>query len=97
MARKKRRAREGATTYASDKGLIANLEKNGREVLQSRVSEADFERSLDAILSQLPPDEIRYFYCRPCGEYHLRTHRHLAEMNKRKTLPAKSQKRNKHA
>jgi hypothetical protein len=28
--------------------------------------------------------KIIHFYCRPCGEYHLKTHLHYREMLKRK-------------
>ncbi len=76
MAREKRRARRGATVYATDEKLIAYLEEHRPEVLQSKVSEAEFDASLEAILKQPPTDEIRHFYCRKCGEYHLKTHPH---------------------
>lgn len=84
MAREKRRARRGATTYATDEKLIAHLEEHAPEVLQSKVSEAEFEASFDALLKQPPSDEIRHFYCRPCGEYHLKTHPHYAEALERR-------------
>jgi hypothetical protein len=86
---KKRRARRGATTYATDEKLIAYLAENAPEVLQSKVSETEFGTSVDAILKQPLTDEIRHFYCRPCGEYHLKTHPHHAEMTKRKRANAK--------
>ncbi len=81
---KKRRARRGATTYATDEKLIAYLEKNAPEMLQSKVSEAKFGTCVKALLEQLPTDEIQHFYCRPCGEYHPKTHPHHAEMKARK-------------
>jgi hypothetical protein len=73
---KKRRARRGATTYVTDEKLIEYLAEHAPEVLQSKVSESKFGDSVDAILKQPPTDEIRHFYCRPCGEYHLKTHPH---------------------
>ena len=76
--RKKRRARRGATTYATDEELIAYLEKNAPEMLESKVSDIAFEAALQAVLEEEPTDEIKHFYCRPCGEYHLKTHRHHA-------------------
>jgi hypothetical protein len=80
---KKRRARRGATTYATDEKLIAYLEMNAPEVLQSKVSETTFGAAVEAVLEQEPTDEIRHFYCRPCGEYHPKTHPHHAEMKER--------------
>jgi hypothetical protein len=84
MAQKKRRARRGATTYFTDEQLIAYLEKHTPEILQSKVAEADFELVVDCLLKESPTDEIRHFYCRPCGEYHLKTHPHHAQMKKRR-------------
>jgi hypothetical protein len=81
---KKRRARRGATTYSTDEKLITYLAEHAPEVLQSKVSEAQFGASVDAILKQPLTDEIQHFYCRPCGEYHLKTHPHHADMNARK-------------
>ena len=76
MARKKR-ARRGATTYSTDEKLIAYLEKNAPEMLESKVSEVSFAAAVEGVLGQEPTDEIRHFYCRPCGEYHLKTHPHF--------------------
>lgn len=83
---KKRRARRGATTYATDEKLIAYLKEHAPEVLQSKVSEAQFGSSVVAILKQPLTDEIQHFYCRKCGEYHLKTHSHHAEMKRRKRI-----------
>jgi hypothetical protein len=73
---KKRRARRGATTYATDEKLIEYLAEHAPEMLQSKVSEAQFGDSVGAILKQPLTDEIQHFYCRPCGKYHLKTHPH---------------------
>jgi len=81
---KKRSARRGATTYVTDEKLIAYLAEHEPEVLQSKVSEAAFANSVDSILKQPLTDEIQQFYCRPCGEYHLKTHPHHAEMKQRR-------------
>jgi hypothetical protein len=85
MAQKTRRARRGATTYASDEKLIAYLAKHSPEILQSTLSEREFADVVDCILALPLTDQIRHFYCRPCGEYHLKTHPHHAEMTARKT------------
>ena len=40
-----------------------------------------------------PAQEIRHFYCRPCGEYHDKEHPHFAEMQERaKKRKAKQRK-----
>ncbi len=44
------------------------------------------------MLKEPPTDEIRHFYCRPCGEYHLKTHPHHAEMNQRKAIRQRASK-----
>lgn len=77
MARKKRRARRGATTYSTDEQMIAYLAEHSPEVLESRVSEDELASAVGYLL-KLPPQggEIRHFYCRKCGEYHLKTHSH---------------------
>lgn len=31
-----------------------------------------------------PAQKIVHFYCRPCGEYHLKTHPHYRAMQRRK-------------
>ena len=84
MRKRRPRARRGATTYATDEKLIENLVEHAPELLESKVSEAAFEASLDAILQLPVVDQIRHFYCRPCGEYHPKTHPHHAEMKRRK-------------
>jgi hypothetical protein len=33
--------------------------------------------------------KIIHFYCRPCAEYHLKTHPHYRAMKRRKALRAK--------
>jgi hypothetical protein len=86
--RKKRRARRGATIYSTDEKLIAYLKKNAPEMLESKVSEVSFAAAVEAVLAEPPTDEIRHFYCRPCGEYHPKTHPHHAEMRRRKAKHA---------
>ncbi len=76
MARKKRRARRGATVYATDEKLIAYLEEHAPDTLQTKVGESVFDAAVEAVLKEPPTTEIRHFYCRKCGEYHLKTHPH---------------------
>jgi hypothetical protein len=76
---KKRRARRGATTYATDEKLIAYVKEHAPDVLQSKVFEEQFGAAIDAILKQPLSQEIQHFYCRKCGEYHLKTHPHRAD------------------
>lgn len=83
MAREKRRARRGATTYATDKELISYLAEHAPEMLESKVSEVEFNAAVEALLKESPTAEIRHFYCRPCGEYHPKTHPHHAAMKAR--------------
>jgi hypothetical protein len=82
MARKQKRARRGATTYVTDEKLIAYLEEHAPEVLQSKLSEVTFGAAVEAVLAQPLTDEIQHFYCRPCGEYHPKTHPHHAAMKR---------------
>ncbi len=89
MVRKKRRARRGATTYATDEQMIAYLAEHAPEVLRTKVAESTFDGAVEAVLKEPPTDEIRHFYCRPCGEYHLKTHPHHTEMIDRKRKNAK--------
>jgi hypothetical protein len=80
--RKKRRARRGATTHATDEELIANLAELAPELLESKVSEAEFGDVVEEILKKPPTVEIRHFYCRRCREYHLKTHAHYQAKKK---------------
>jgi hypothetical protein len=65
--------------------LIARLQGEEHPVLNASVSHADFEAVLDNLLTQSSDgDENPHFYCRKCGEYHLKTHPHHAEMKSRK-------------
>jgi hypothetical protein len=84
MARKKRRTRTIASTRITDEELIARLQEKEHPLLNASVAEADFEAVLDNLLTQSPDEENQHFYCRPCGEYHLKTHTHHAEMTARK-------------
>jgi len=81
MARKKRRQpRTIASTRITDDELIARLQDKGFVPVNMSVSEAEFDRTLKSLMSQLPDRESRpHFYCRKCGEYHLKSHPHHAK------------------
>jgi len=65
--------------------LIKRLEEQAPEILQVQIPEALFDAAVEGLLKEPPiSDEIRHFFCRPCGEYHLKTHPHHAEMKTRK-------------
>jgi hypothetical protein len=90
MARKKRTARTIASTRITDEELIRRLREEAPDVLTARVSEADFDAVVEGILKEPPySGENPHFYCRPCAEYHPKTHPHHAEMRKRKLKNAK--------
>ena len=85
MARKTgRRAGGSARVPLSDEELIARLQDEKPELLTATVSEAAFNAVVDNLLKQSPSKERPHFYCRPCGEYHEKTHPHHAEMKARK-------------
>jgi len=80
MARKKRRKakpRTIASTRISDDELIARLQDKGiSAALDRSISEAEFETIVERLMTQLPSRENPHFYCRKCGEYHLKSHPH---------------------
>jgi hypothetical protein len=83
MARKKTKARKVSAGRArvSDEELVARLQERseGREVLGAKLPEAIFDSVVEGLLKEFPlPKELPHFYCRKCGEYHLKTHPHYA-------------------
>jgi hypothetical protein len=81
MARKKKKAGGDAAVRVpvSDEELIKRLQDTpeGREVLGASMPEAIFDAVVEALLKEFPlPNELPHFYCRKCGEYHLKTHLH---------------------
>lgn len=76
MARKKRRAGTIASTRIADEELIERLQEKAPDVLNARVSEADFDAVVEGILKEPPYSENPHFYCRKCGQYHSKTHPH---------------------
>lgn len=86
MARKKRKPRTIASTRITDEELIARLQDEMPDVLNARVSEADFDAVVEGVLKEPPySGENPHFYCRPCGEYHPKTHPHYSAQRKSST------------
>jgi hypothetical protein len=82
MARK-RRPGTIASTRITDDELTGNIEEIAPELFDTVIKVDDFIHVIDRLLGQEMPEPM-HFYCRPCGEYHLKTHPHHAEMKKRK-------------
>jgi hypothetical protein len=79
MARKKKKARHATTgPRVPDEELIARLEEHAPEVLAAKMPEAVFDATVAELLKESPSDEVPHFYCRKCGEYHLKTHSHYS-------------------
>jgi hypothetical protein len=81
MARKKRKAQQFAATRArvSDEEVIARLQEDAPEVLAASIPEAIFDATVGELLKESPlSGETPHFYCRKCGEYHLKTHPHYS-------------------
>jgi hypothetical protein len=78
MARAKPNARKRATRLPiPDEELIARLQENAPDVLTATMPEATFESAIEGLLKESPQaDDFPHFYCRRCGEYHLKTHPH---------------------
>lgn len=78
MARKKRKPRFVTATpvRVSDEEVIARLQEDAPEVLAASIPEAIFDATVGELLKESPSNEAPHFYCRKCGEYHLKTHPH---------------------
>jgi hypothetical protein len=73
----KRTSRKRAVTVRlSDEELIANIQDKAPEALDAAISEAKFDAAIEGLLNESPSAERPHFYCRKCGEYHLKTHSH---------------------
>jgi hypothetical protein len=86
VARKKRKARIVTTDRARlfDEEIIVRLQKDAPEVLNAEMSEAVFDAAVEGLLKEFPlPKELPHFYCRKCGEYHLKTHPHYRPTQER--------------
>jgi hypothetical protein len=82
MARKKRRPRTIASTRITNEELVARLQDKGFVPVDMSVSEADFDATLENLMSELPDrDDRPHFYCRKCGQYHLKSHQHHSTIN----------------
>jgi hypothetical protein len=74
MARRKRQA---GTHRVPDEELIAKLQEKDEHVLNAQISEQFFDKVVGELLKETAlPDDVPHFYCRKCGEYHLKTHPH---------------------
>jgi formylmethanofuran dehydrogenase subunit E len=77
MASKKRKARSPTTRVrVPDEELIARLEEHAPEVLTATIPEVVFDATVRELLKESPSHEMPHFYCRKCGEYHLKSHQH---------------------
>jgi hypothetical protein len=78
MARRKKAGRGRPTRVPiSDEELIARLQDDAPEVLRATITEAVFDTAVGRLLNEKPlSDDVPHFYCRKCGEYHLKTHPH---------------------
>jgi len=64
------------------------LQQDAPDLLIARVSEADFDAVVEGILKEPPfSGENPHFYCRKCGEYHVKTHPHYQAMQTRRGQP----------
>lgn len=73
--RKKAKGTRTGRVPLSDEELIGRLQHDAPEVLHATVSEAAFDAVVQGLLEE-SSSEIRHFYCRKCGGYHLKTHPH---------------------
>jgi hypothetical protein len=83
MARK-RQPGTIASTRITDEELIQRLQDEHPHILNATVGHVEFEAAVGNLIEQLPDDKPRHFYCRPCGEYHLKTHPHHKAMKARR-------------
>ncbi len=84
MARKKRTAkrRSYAAARPTDEELIARLKEEAPEALQGTIPEALFDAAVEGLLKE-STGEVPHFYCRKCGEYHLKNHPHYRDIEPR--------------
>jgi hypothetical protein len=77
MPRSKKATRAATTRVPlPDEELIVRLQEDAPEVLTASIPEAVFDATVKELLNESPTDEVPHFYCRKCGEYHLKTHLH---------------------
>jgi Fe2+ or Zn2+ uptake regulation protein len=78
MAHAKRTARKRtARIPLSDEELIARLQDEAPDALRATIPEALHDAAVEGLLKESPSARDRpHFYCRKCGEYHLKTHPH---------------------
>jgi len=80
MARKKPKARSPAARVPiADEEIVGWLQEHAPEVLTAALPEVLFNHAIEGLLKAWPlPEEMPHFYCRKCGQYHLKTHAHYA-------------------
>jgi hypothetical protein len=91
MARK-RRPGTIASTRITDEELIQRLQDEHPHILNATVEHAEFEGVLGKLTQLLPDEKPHHFYCRPCGEYHLKTHPHHAAMKRRRATKSQARR-----
>ena len=81
MARKRKRKTAGtARVPISDEELIGRLQDDAPDVLDVTISDAAFDAAVQGLLAESSlSSKIRHFFCRRCGEYHLKTHPHYSQ------------------
>jgi len=76
MASGKAKSRRSIRVPLSDQELIARVQDEAPEALNATMSEAKFDAAVQGLLNDSPSAERPHFYCRKCGQYHLKTHTH---------------------
>ncbi len=88
MARKTKEP-DAKRVKVSDKGLIKRLKREAPDAPTAAMPKAMFDSVMDNLLKASPSEDRPRFYCRPCGQYHEKTHPHHAAMMKRKRKNAR--------
>lgn len=76
MASGKAKKRRSVRVPLSDEELIERLQDEESEALDATIIEEKFDAAVEGLLKESPSTERPHFYCRKCGEYHLKTHSH---------------------
>jgi hypothetical protein len=71
------KARKPIRVAVSDEELIQRLQDEKPEALEAAIPEAKFNAAVEGLLKESPSTQERpYYYCRKCGQYRLKSHRH---------------------
>ena len=77
MAQGKATRKRTGRVPLSDEELIQRLEDEAPEALDAMISDPKFNAAVEGLLKESPSARDRpHFYCRKCGEYHLKNHSH---------------------